>query len=472
MKLENDADNLNQIVKGRYEKKTRNSVLFLDELPIATKYEDSKVVSVDVKKWRFQQILASHPWGIPSLKFIEIYNSAFNRDIGAEMDEMGFHNFPEMINSMKDIFTVQQPDDVTAIIFPNYSDDLILHDARYGHEFISKPPGSKSPKRCQTKVPNVIDHEALIGLAMLNRDQEFPDDVVLAGEEYRDLMLPASLANVEGTRGVHQVTLIGASNPGHFFVHIKGNVAGRLLIEINQHFRALRAPTDTHLVPDEFIYLGFPCVAYMDEDDSWERCAIISRSSSKANKVLVEMVDYGGIRTVNRMHLHLMPKRFLETPKQAICISLAGLIPKAVRFSSTSTRRLLCFSNRNYILDCLFLDPTKDSYFVEGEDSTIINVENYSIKTTEITKITKDNQEVKQKKRKFRQRTHYEAMICDRNHEFLDLYLDYVLSIETYCKKDPSRVAEIEELREKFQVALNKIPRPENPFYKENGLYM
>lgn len=422
--------------------------LCLDDWPMVQKSQSNQAVSLEMKRWRFQQILGSNPWGIPSLAFIATYNKVYGKPI--DFEEMGFRDFPSLVASMPDIFLVQQPDEITALIFPKNPYDIVLHDARYGHNFDEQT----DLKSTSVPKPNEVDYEMLITLAILNRDQDLPSDVVLPNEQYRELILPQTLANIAGTRGVHQAVMVGASNPSHLFINVKNEYTERLCelpALMKDYYDSIPDLFDSHIVPDEFLYPGFPCAVYRPQNDIWERCSIITKSP-KVGKVLVDTVDYGGIITVDRMCLYLLPRKFLELPKQAVCVSLLGVKPSdGKKYSKGSSKRLRCFSVTNYLLDCLIVEPTKFSVkldpYVELDQE-----DGYTSSDTE-----------KSKKRKPRQHASFDVILCDRNDDDLNLFIDQVLCLETYTAYDNTHRDEIEELRSQFKQALTNIPRPVNP---------
>lgn len=423
---------------------------FLDDWPLVKIPKDSQIITSDIKKWRFQQILANYPWGIPSLMFIETYKSIFGRDLDPE--EMGFRDLPSMVTSMKDIFTVQQPDEVTAVIFPDQPYDIVLHDARLMHNFESTGDYSRIVDSSR------VDYESLIAEAAINRDQEFPPDVVLAGETYREFVLPQTLSSIPNTRGVHQAVIIGAANPNMFFVHINTEYRKQinsLSFELAKYFESIKNPRDTHIVPDEFLYPGFPCAVYFRKSDSWERC-IISEKPLRGNKYLVESADFGIITPVNRMDIFLLPRVFFEIPKQAIQVSLLGVTPAADnRYSAGAGARLRCFSNLDYIVDCLIVEPRKTSTQETSGDETPSAGGPLSSKARKFA--------ADRGTKRFKTKAQFEAIVCDRNDPVLDIYLDEVLNMETYTSYNPDLVETLECLREQFKQVLAAIPRPVNP---------
>lgn len=415
--------------------------IFIDDWPKVEKSGTPERTSIDIKKWRFQQVLANHPWGIPSLAFLELYKKIFGKEL--DIEEMGHRDFPSLVASLQDIFTVQQPDDITALIFPAHPFDVILHDARFDHNF-----EDVDRQRHFSNDFAELDFNLLIAQATFNRDQDFPSDVILAGEKYRDIILPQTLANIQGTRGVHRVLISAASNPQHFFINTKSEhleKVSKFSNELANYYSSIPYPSDSHVVPDEFIYPGFPCAAFMSDRGTWERCSIITKSH-RASKVLVESVDFGGISTVSRMHLFLMPKRFIEVPKQALCVSLIGIKPsKERKYSQAACARLRCFSHINYFLDCVLMEPMKQNSQVDSD-----NIQDEKIIS-------------KKKKKRQVQPPQFEIMLCDRNDEELDIYVDEILILETYANIDDERREEIEKIRGEFKSALKDITRPENP---------
>lgn len=439
-------NSVSQYGRNMYPDKAPNSVLFLDDLPPAPKNEDSKVTTNEIKKWRFQQILASHPWGIPSLAFISDYKKFFERDLNLDMKDMGYHDFHEMITSLNDIFTIQKPDDITCLIFPKYAEDFILHDARLKHNFDTMSDNTELKLDNQNK----LDYDWLVGLANLNRDEPFPNDVALAGKEYEEFLLPQNLANIENTRGVYKVLLTSGTNPGHFFVNFHNDYdrVQAMINDLANYYVNLPAVVDTHMVPDEFIYNGFPCVLYDPKTKLWERCSIMTKTK---NKVIVDMVDLGGFKEALRTNLFLMPQKFLEIPKQAVCLSLAGILPlKDEKYTANARKRLLNFSASGYKLDCLLLDHTR---IKETEQH------NRPANGSDCPENGDKKQETKRRLRKITKKVQFEAILCDRNDEYFDLFLDEILVMEIHCKSDDSRKSQIETLRSEFKKALQNIPR-------------
>lgn len=93
--------------------------------------DDETYVGVtELRKLRLQMVLTTSPMGIPSLAFCDTYKRIFGRQL--DIKKLGFEHLAEMIASLPDVFTVQEPDSGTAVLFKDYPKDKILHDARLG----------------------------------------------------------------------------------------------------------------------------------------------------------------------------------------------------------------------------------------------------------------------------------------------------------------------------------------------------
>lgn len=475
--------------------------------------------SKEITRWRLQILLASHPMGIPSLAFAGAYRQKFQRPLDAR--ELGFELISEMFTQMQDVFAIQQPDELTKALFPDYPGDTVLHDARLGLEFssrlnstnghlhhhhhhdtnttsvdplsqscnslcnsasydslsaaiagigisrsssthqfgggqqatantnnlvaypssssfspteshhnstssinnntanlshlqqlirskaaarrgasVSANAGATSTQANETGTGSINgeasarrNYEQLIHRAWINRDEEFPDDVVLAGETYDELLIISS-ASIPGTRGLYQGTLSSVASPDSVFIQLKiNNEQVRQKIQalpqdVASYFEQTKLPREAYRVPMEFMFTGFPCLVCIVSQgrNLWERCLIAARSKT-SGKVLVESVDFGGWYAVDQAHLYLMPRKFLDVPRHTFEISLAGLKPTVkiedansnananqdnnndnnnnsnskgatsrYEWSNNLGSRMRCFSYQDYWLDILLMD--------------------------------------------------------------------------------------------------------------------
>lgn len=446
--------------EDRFPKPIMQPVLFLDddwpEPPKSAKEENNMSEYEaqnmnEVRRWRLQTLLAINPWGIPSLAFTKAYEKMFKREL--DIKDLGFDTLSDMIFQYSDIFTVQEPNEMTSLMFPDYPNDLILHDARLNHDFSNPISDSEQVDYKST------DTETLIAYAWFNQDDDFPPDVVLAGEQYADNILPMTSAKVPGTRGLYQAVMVGAANPDYFHVNIKTESLERLASlsnDIGEYFRPLDARTiATYSVPNEFLYPGFPCLVYLTKERCWERASIIAKSKG-GNKILVEAVDYGGMHSVNPLCLYLMPRKFFDIPKQNIPMSLIGMKPGASNTWPVHVgERMRCFSDHNYWLDILLIEPKEDEKKQMDEKSSSSSGCGSGDSESAIRKSSK----YKKRRNKIR----FEALVCDRNDPDIDIYLDEILFMENYAIPDSKRADEILSLKQKLNQALATVPRPENP---------
>lgn len=435
-------------------KAIKQPVLFIDDWvqPPKGSVEDNyeRPGLTDLKKWRLQMLLAVYPWGIPSLALGEAYKKMFGKEL--DIQDLGFEHLSEMISELTDIITVQESDETTAIMFPDYPHDKILHDARYGHEF-------EVPNATESTLKE-SDPEMLISLAWLNRDEDFPPDVVLAGEQYNDIILPMTLANLPKARGIYRVLIVGAAHPNRFYINVKGpdlDRIGSLSGEVSRYFKECGRRIEQFSVPDEFIYPGFPCLVYVKEQGIWERCSVLQRSSS-GNKVLVETVDYGDMRTVSPIYLYLMPRKFFLVPKQGILVSLMGTkaTDGSESWSGKVGTRLRCFSNTDYWLDCVLWDTDKKARRFQEKQPLSSSSSDESAKS--------DAKSLsKKRRRRLIKDPQFEVLLCDRNDDDMDIYLDEILVMETYAAYEEEKSLELKTQRELFKNAIASIPRPKNP---------
>lgn len=564
-------------------------VLFLDDWPAPPNCSGGGCELADqdhiapgmnnMRRWRIQTLLAVNPWGIPLMAFKEAYERMF-RGKTFESKDHGYENISAMVYDLPDIFAVQEADDVTALMFPDYPHDRILHDARLGHDFspqslamshessaeaefleadetgrlargavseldslingqqqiarrwsssnivdetsASTISGSSTNKAsilmdkngspCGSFHGKTIDPDILISYAWIHRDTDFPPDTVLAGEQYNELILPLTSAHIPGTRGVHQAIIVGVANPGSFYINVKSSDSERyenLTREIYQYFMQCGANIDQYNVPEEFLYPGFPCLVYSIEHKCWERCVVVSRSR-RTNRVLVECVDLGGTITVNRIYLYLMPRKFLDLPKQALLCSLIGVRPKEDdKWSRTISCRMRFFSQPRYWHDVLLVEPkaqpvnsainmsipspigdksaspaavTSDSSvdsakpasssLLTSSDAATIDSQTSGGEQSEQTSQEQQpaQEKRKRKKRLLEKKLDFETIICDRHDDYgsLDIFLNDILVMETYGSLDTDRAEEYNSLKESFKKALATLPRPRNPFKTDN----
>uniref|UniRef100_A0A6G1SLZ2 Tudor domain-containing protein 5 n=1 Tax=Aceria tosichella TaxID=561515 RepID=A0A6G1SLZ2_9ACAR len=447
--------------------------LFLDDWPAPPRCIDESdgSSSLEVKKWRLQILLAVNPYGIPSLKFGEAYERMFGRKF--DLHDFGFDNLSDMINKMQDIFVVQEPDETTAILFPDYPSDKILHDARLGHNF-ARPniDGTDSLLRPSTRVQasgTKSDFDDLIIRAWIDRDEEFPADVVLAGESYEQL-LKLSSAKIPGTIGLYQATVISAASPESIFIQLKTNDEDQARIrglsnEIKEYFKNSKHSIDAYNVPKEFLLPGFPCLVYSSKEKNWERCIVVGQSHGD-NKVLVESIDFGGAYSVHKIFLYLIPRQFLDIPRQTLHVSVMGMKPIEPdgRWTQKVGSRLRCFSFAQYYLDVLLTEPKMQEYDVSPPPETDSSTSSRPPPSSETGAADIVAKVAPKTKRRFKSKMTYEALIVDRNDKDMDIYLDEILVLETYALRDESRAEEIGKIKEHLHEAFKGIPRPKNPF--------
>lgn len=469
-------------------------VLFGDEWPQISKCPaepDFEAPGLtDVKKWRLQTLLAVAKWGIPSLAFAQAYERMFGRQL--DLKDLGFSNLNDMISSLSDIFAVQEPDDLTALLFPDHPDDRILHDARLRNSFqkvyydrvssafptFTRTAAGKTladqsgPGLHGKKLRTSSDFEDLIMRAYYNRDYEFPKGVVLPGHEYSGFILPKMAAAIADTRGVYQAIIVGAANPNGFYINVKNDSLMRvdkLTQDVRTHFRECGEPVEMYSIPEEFIYPGFPCLIYKQHEQVWERGQIVG-PGKKAHKVFVETVDYGGIVSVDKLFLYLMPEKFFDIPKQAVYVSLMGLKPSSPSgvWCINSGARVRSFSHLNYWLDILLLDPAKQRRDSKTSSDTTDSTVDYASGRASSSAETFDYLpgQYQRRGKKWYKEPQFEALVIDRHDDELSLYLDKVLTMETYAIYDGTRTNDIEALREHFNQVLLNLPRPQNPFNK------
>lgn len=419
-----------------------SSVSFLENWPTppSSTYQDTNQTappgSTPFRKNQLQMLLAVNPFGIPSLAFEDAFLKMFKKPLNIQQD-FGFANLSEMIAHLSDVFTAQVPDETTALLFPDYAQDYILHDARFGRKFCDNSA---------TMLTYMPDPDIQNTLAWLNRDCDFPNDVCLSGETYKEFYFPMIDATITGTRGVLQAMIVSAANPNHIYLNVNSNdlnIIANLTADVRDYFETSPNQIETYLIPQEFIYFGFPCLAYIDEMGTWERSIILGQSSGF--RITVESVDFGGRRNVPYFFLRLMPKKFMEVPKQAILVSMMGVCQGEHKWNSFIGSRIRSFSNFKYWLDCVFVEnkTPRQSY--------------------ERVKIKGENElddPAKKKRKKIIQLPQYEVLICDRNDDYLNLYLDELLMMENLASADEERSTEVSNLRKQFDEILKKTPRP------------
>lgn len=420
----------------------------------------------EIKKARLQALLASHPWGIPSLALSNAYKKMFGHEL--DLEELGFDNLSDMIFQLNDTFAVQEADETTALMFPDYPNDRILHDARQVCDF-------DSITNCVEDIDyKSADPFTLISYAWINRDDEFPPDVVMPGEQYSEMILPMTTKSVAGTRGLYQAVMVGAANPDYFHVNIKTLAFERvtnLSVDVQNYFKDLgRKTIAMYSVPNEFIYPGFPVLVYLKKEKCWERGSIMAKSKG-GNKVLVEAVDYGGFHSVSPSNLYLMPKVFFEMPKQNVPLSMIGLKPSDAtnKWPAEVGERMRCFSDHKYWLDVLLLEPKKvekDQALEENSTASVSSGSESNGMKSSSSDFALGTESANIRSSKYKRRrddVQFEAIVYDRNDSFLDVALDDILIMENYAIPDNNRAEEVATLHQKFKEALAEVPRPTNP---------
>lgn len=472
-------------MKKELAKENMKPILFLDDWPQPPKcaHESSeefeKGVFTEVQKWRIQTLLAVNTWGIPSLAFCKAYEKMFGKELN--VNDIGFSTLADMICGLADIFTIQEPDDVTAIMFPDYPQDKILHDARLGHDFSETTEGANAALALSVGKDGSLDYKSvdpdtLIAYAWLNRDEDFPNDAVLPGEQYQELILPMTAASIPETRGVHQALIVGAANPGRFFINIRNEALAKISVlsaQVTQFFKEC-GNNEKYSVPEEFVFPGFPCLVYIPRDKCWERCVILARIR-KTKKVRIETVDYGTYHTVHITNLYLLPRRFFDIPKQGLTVSLMGLKPPegADKWSSKSGGRIRCFSDANYWLDFLLIEPKYEDDGKKMNNEQPSTIKSYGSPDSNNQKKSSplSRSDILRMNNLKDKKSDYEVFVCDRHDDEMDIHLDHIMIMETYASLDEKRAQEITCIREKFVQALKSIPRPKNPFTDHKTRY-
>lgn len=383
------------------------------------------------KRGQIQMLLAINPYGIPSLKLCEEFKKVFKKPL--DIEDLGYSNLADFIQQ-KDIFTIQSPDEVTAVLFPNSKEDFVLHDARLNREFIET----------NQQIAEPISHTYQNARAKMSRDCEFPPDVCLSGEAFKDFIFPAVEGRIPDSKGsIHKAMIVSVGDPNNIFMNVKGKeleALENLTQEVTEYFQNSSYTIEAYAIPQEFIYFGFPCLSYNELNKTWERSMIVGLS--KEYKYKVESVDYGGRRNVPHHFLRLIPKKFVGISKQAVLVSMMGVVPlnQKNKWNPSAGERIRSFSNYKYWLDCVF---------VENKNRIDWNA------------VESESDEMMKKLRKRADRIpKYEVLMCDRNDEDLDIHLDKILVIETYAAQDEDKAGDINILRNSFMKQLANIDRP------------
>lgn len=441
-------------------------ITFMDEIWPTKKYQDLKPGQLvdpldemdcepfgwtELRRWRIQTLLASSPWGVPLTLFPRAFEGMFTRKFRTQ--EYGYDVLIHMVLDRPDIFTVLEPGELTEILFPDQAQDKVLHDARFCLDFNSVNSSIDSLLSANTAgYFSNNNWDKLNSLAWLNRDDVFPSDVVLAGEEFCDFIMPLSQAKLPSSNsnldslGVYKATIVSVASPETIYLNMKGPDAERvfqLTNDVTRYFQEKDEPIYNYRIPEEFIYAGYPCLLFVEDDHTWERCRILEKIHN-TDRIIVDVIDYGGLKKVRRQDLYLMPKVFFDFAPQAVTVSLAGVKPVAEKWCTNAGARIRCFSYIKYYLDILLL-PLKN------------------LSTNETGESQGDKAPVKPKKSKLKKRPAYEVIICDRNDDELDIYLDKILCIEGYAARDQSRVDKLEMYRKELDEVFKNIERPENP---------
>lgn len=462
-------DEWDQLSKVPYERRRK----FLREVTTVPTDQvgDSIPLSLETKKHRLQMLLAEHKFGIPSLALADEYEKMFGHKL--DVQEWGYEMLSSLIAEMSDVITVQEPDEISCLYHPKYPNDRILLDKRYGHQFTSQPPIGMNRNTSTSGIGSGCESEsefdALISRARINHDCDFPEDVVLPGEQYTEPML-IKTAQVEGTRGVYSCLITGAANPHHFYLNVKNDYTETietLTGQVKEYFRE-----EDYRVPEEFIYPGFACLRQRDTG-AWERVSITGRSLTD-NKILVESVDFGGTDAVSRSHLRLMPRKFLSAPRQAIVVSLFGIKPPegAKKFTYCSALKLAGWSYEYYWMDCLFIDPkpvasSPEEGTADDKDSAT-GEQQHCLETGSSVSPThrEDPQKMSLTKRIWYRKPQYDVIILDRMLPTYDVFINDLLVIQMLASYVLEYKEELERLEGELKRAIKDIPCQENPMEK------
>lgn len=464
---DSDTDEWNELGKVPFDKRKR----FLRQMttvPIEPT-SDTVTSSIEVKKHRIQMLLAEHKFGIPSLALADEYEKMYGQKF--DVQDWGYEMLSDMITDMSDIITVQEADEISCLYHPKYSNDRILLDKRYGYQFDSRPAINTDQGTSTSGVGTSpeSDFESLISKARINHDCEFPDDVVLPGEQYTEPIL-IKTAQIEGTRGVYTCLITGAANPNHFYVNVKNDYTETIetfTSQVKEYFATSEQPLEAYTIPEEFIYPGFACLRQRN-GGPWERVSITGRSPTD-NKILVESVDFGGTDAVDKKDLRLMPRKFMAASRQAIVVSMFGVKPHGDKWSPFSGQKIAGWSYEYYWMECLFLEPRLPA--PSSRESSICDAESAGFETGSTCSVA-ESRKMSINRRIWYRKPQYEVVILDRMIPSYDAFIDEILVAQMLADHVPESMDELNRLKQQLKNVLKDIPPHENPMeksFKLNG---
>lgn len=464
-----DDDEWNRLSQVPFENRKR----FLREMTTFPLEESTEAgpSNVEIKKQRIQMLLAEHKFGVPSLALADEYEKLFGQKF--DVQDWGYEMLSDMIADMSDIITVQEPDEISCLYHPKYPNDRILLDKRYGHHFTSHLPISPTNATSTSGLGTIseTDFDSLISRAKINHDCEFPNDVVLPGEQYTEPIL-IKTAQIDGTCGVFTCLITGVANPNHFYVNVKNEYTQSIetfTSQVKEYFKASEQQPEAYKVPEEFIYPGFACLRQR-KDGPWERVSITGRSPTD-NKILVESVDFGGTDAVELEDLRLMPRKFMSASRQAIVVSLFGLKPQGDKWSPFSGQKIAGWSYEYYWMECLFLEPKVQSTLSEVSSlgdagSTISEIQQFTDTSSACSTTTTDTRRVSINRRIWYRKPQYELIILDRMIPSYHAFIDEILVAQMLAVYVPECICEMDRLKLKLKNVLKDISPHENPMEK------
>lgn len=181
-----------------------------------------------------------------------------------------------------------------------------------------------------------------------------PEDIVLPGETYEILEVPATFYEDDMEASFVGVLISSCLNPQSIYVQLKGDDYHERLellmkdLEIYNFY----SRDERYRVPKCLIVVGLSVVCKFDVDKCWHRASITSIKSDSF--VTVEFIDYGGHYKVKQEEIYFLKKEFFRVPRQSIEISLYGIKPILDIWTSEASLEILNFSTPEYYIACLF----------------------------------------------------------------------------------------------------------------------
>ncbi|XP_019640772.1 PREDICTED: uncharacterized protein LOC109482490 [Branchiostoma belcheri] len=262
------------------------------------------------------QVLQTHPEGIKSKQFPELFKTLTGRALPVE--ELGYKSTETLLLNMPEYVKMMYKGAGTVMLFAR--EDAL-------EKLQSQPKPAVKEEQPKSRVKRA-DHEGI------------PIDAVGSGVFYPQLPLPELTA--EGPLYI-EVYICNVVDPGNFHVQFRGQQTADALEELMDKLEKVYCSTEgrNYKMRPDLIAIGQACVAMFPEDENWHRAMITDIPS--LDFVTVSYVDYGTIASVPKSALRMLKAEFLHLPIQAVGARLANIVPNSLdnHWSSGARDRLL-----------------------------------------------------------------------------------------------------------------------------------